>query len=495
MTPILTRRHLIAGLLATAASPAVAESPLTSPRPPRRPDLLPAQAKSSPAPAPGLGSLVEAAKLGGTVGILVVESATGRVLEGLDADAGLPPASCAKAPTAMFALSRLGSGFRWPTRVLATGPVSGGMVQGDLILQGTGDPSLSTDMLGDLVAQLASRGVKGATGRFLIHAAMIPRIPRIDAAQPDYVGYNPAISGLNLNFNRVHFEWRRAGGQWSLTMDARGERFVPQVDMATMKIANRESPLFTYREGRGVDEWTVASAALGKGGARWMPVRQPDVYAGDVFRTLARAQGIRLDTGVVVDRVPGNAAELARLQSEPLPVILRDMLKFSTNLTAEVAGLTASGAQGLPASGREMADWLRGTTGAAGKFVDHSGLGGDSRVTPAQMVTALNAGRAMGLPTLLKDWGVRGEDSEGLKAAGVRVPAKTGTLNFASGLVGYIEPPSGRALTFAIFCADTKRRDALSKAEREDPPGGKSWTRRARGLQAQLVTRWAGQFA
>lgn len=496
MTDLLTRRHLIAGLLATAtAAPVLAESPLSSPRPPRRPDLVPAEARKPAAAAPGLGALVEAAKLGGTVGILVAEAATGRVLEGVNAEALLPPASCAKAPTAMFSLSRLGPGFRWPTRVLATGPVNGGTVQGDLILQGTGDPSLSTDALGDLVARLAARGVKGVTGRFLVHAANIPKIPRIDAAQPDHVGYNPAICGLNLNYNRVHFEWRRAGGDWSLTMDARGERFVPQVDMATMRIANREAPLFTYREGRGVDEWTVASAALGKGGARWMPVRQPEVYAGDVFRTLARAQGIRLPVATVVERAPGAAQELARLDSEPLPVILRDMLKYSTNLTAEVVGLTASGAPGLAASGKAMSDWMRSAAGAGGRFVDHSGLGGESRVSPAQMVTALNRGRAMGLPGLLKDWGVRGEDSAGLKAAGVRVPAKTGTLNFVSGLVGHVEPPSGRVLTFAILCADVKRRDGLSKAEREEPPGGRSWTKRARGLQAQLVARWAGQFA
>lgn len=495
MTDHLTRRLLIAGLLATAAAPAVADSPLTSPRPPRRPGLIPAEARKPAAAAPGLGALVESANLGGTVGILVAEAATGRVLEGWNADTALPPASCAKAPTAMFALSRLGGGFRWPTRVLATGPVSGGTVQGDLILQGTGDPSLSTDALGDLVARLAARGARAVSGRFLIHAANIPFIPRIDAGQPDHVGYNPAIAGLNLNYNRVHFEWRRTGGDWSVTMDARGERFVPQVDMATMRIASRASPLFTYSQGRGVDAWTVASAALGKGGARWMPVRQPQIYAGDVFRTLARAQGIRLPAATVVDRAPGSTQELARLDSDPLPVILRDMLKYSTNLTAEVVGLTASGAQGLAASGRAMSDWLRSAAGAGGRFVDHSGLGGDSRVTAAQMVAALNRGRSMGLPGLLKDWGVRGDDSAGLKAAGVRVPAKTGTLNFVSGLVGHVEPPSGRVLTFAILCADTARRDGLSRAEREDPPGGKSWTKRARGLQAQLVARWAGQFA
>jgi D-alanyl-D-alanine carboxypeptidase/D-alanyl-D-alanine-endopeptidase (penicillin-binding protein 4) len=50
-------------------------------------------------------------------------------------------------------------------------------------------------------------------------------------------------------------------------------------------------------------------------------------------------------------------------------------------------------------------------------------------------------------------------------------------------------------LVFAILSADTKRRDGLSMAEREAPPGGKAWLRRARGLQRDLIDRWAGLYA
>jgi len=45
-----------------------------------------------------------------------------------------------------------------------------------------------------------------------------------------------------------------------------------------------------------------------------------------------------------------------------------------------------------------------------------------------------------------------------------------------------------------VFCADEARRDALPMAEREQPPGGANWTRRARVLQGQLVSRWAGVY-
>lgn len=476
--------------------PVLAETPFRSLRPERRPGPrsgIGANGKASVA-GTGLDALVASAKLGGAVSLVVADAATGAVIEGLDEDRSLPPASCMKALTTLFALDRLGPDFRWTTRLLATGPIAGNTVQGDVILAGSGDPTLTTDGMGDLAARLAARGVRGLTGRFLVYAGSLPQVPFIDDGQPEYVGYNPTISGLNLNFNRVHFEWKRGGDGWNLTMDARGERFVPQVSMATMRMANRETPLFTYRRGEGTDNWTVAAAALGKGGARWLPVRQPEVYAGEVFRTLAAAQGIRLPEPDLARALPAGTV-LAALPSDPLAPVARDMLKHSTNLTAEVVGLTSSGAATLAASARAMEDWARNRYGIAGRFVDHSGLGGASRITAQHMARALVGGRGTALPGLLRDYGMRNVEGEAIKGHAVRVVAKTGTLNFASGLVGYIQPPSGRDLVFAIFCADVARRDRLSMSEREQPEGGSQWTRRARGLQARLVGRWGALVA
>jgi serine-type D-Ala-D-Ala carboxypeptidase/endopeptidase (penicillin-binding protein 4) len=412
----------------------------------------------------------------------------------MNPDLALPPASVAKAVTSLYALDRLGAAHRFVTRVLATGPVEAGMVQGDLVLAGGGDPTLQTDQLGDLVARLASAGVKGATGRFLYWDGALPRLSAISADQPVHVGYNAAVSGLNLNFNRVHFEWKRVSGDWQVTVDARGERFLPAVGMVRVAVASREAPLFTYDPGL-VEEWTVASGALGKGGSRWLPVRDPGRYVAEVFRTLCRAQGIRLEVGERVAVLPaGN--ELGRVESEPLPEVLRDMLRYSTNLTAECVGLTASGAAGLEASGRAMSDWVKASFGVAFELRDHSGLGGGSRVTAAGMarvlVQAERAGR--GLKAILRDVGMKDDKGAVIKGHPVRVLAKSGTLNFVSGLAGHISPPGGRELVFAVFSGDPARRDAVPVGEREEPEGAQAWTKRARRLQGQLVSRWAGAY-
>ena len=491
----LTRRGILAGLLAGAATPLWAEAPGIAPArsllPRRRGDS--GAIRSEPITA---DSLIDAAKLGAaSVGFVLADALTGQVIEARDATTALPPASVMKAVTAAYALDRLGPDHRFATRLLATGPLQGDTLHGDLILAGGGDPVLDTDMLGDLAARLAATGIKRITGAFLLHDAALPRMERIDTEQPEFVGYNPAISGLNLNFNRVHFEWRRQGGDWALTMDARAERFVPPVKLARVTVARRETPLFTYQgstaqDGTGREDWTVASAALGKGGARWLPVRHPALYVGEVFATLMGAHGLNLPAPSVIDTLP-QAQELARHDSAPLAEILRDMLKHSTNLTAEVTGMAASHAASHRASAIATREWGKARHGIAPVIADHSGLGAASRLTAADMVRLLVDVQAGALPGLLKNHGMTDAKGKRLDTHPVEVRAKTGTLNFVSTLAGYITPPGGRRMAFAIFAADPARREALTLAEREDPPGGQGWNKRAKILQGQLIHRWA----
>jgi len=451
--------------------------------------------------APAGDDLVAAAKLGGTVGYVLADAATGAILEEREGGVALPPASVAKAVTSLYAMERLGTGYRFATRVIATGPIEAGTLRGDLVLAGGGDPTLQTDQLGDLVARLAKAGLRAVTGRFLVAEGALPRLDHVAEDQPAHVGYNPAISGVNLNFNRVHFEWKRAGGDWTVAMDARGERFLPTVDIARMQVVNREAPLFTYGRDGAHEDWTVASAALGKGGSRWLPVRQPGLYVGEVFRTLARAQGIALPEGEVVATAPAGT-EIGRVDSGALTEVLRDMLRFSTNLTAECVGLSASHAASIGASAGAMTDWARAAFGVSARFADHSGLGGASRITAAEMAHILHRAHAegRGLKPILRDVGMKDDKGAVIKGHPVRVLAKSGTLNFVSGLAGHIVPPAtsangGREMVFAIFTGDPERRDAVPVAERERPEGVEGWTKRSRRLQGQLISRWAGVYA
>lgn len=477
MTGRITRRALLAGLMA-GASAAAANAPVSSLRPMPRGGLAP----------PSATDLVTAARLTGRVTFAVMDAATGEVLDALGPDVPMPPASVTKAPTALYALETLGPGFRFSTRLVATGPVTNGRIDGDLILAGSGDPTLDTDALGQLAADLKAAGIREVAGDFRVDASALPSLPWIDPDQPAHVGYNPPIGAVNLNYNRVHFEWKRAADRWDLTMEARGVRYSPRVDVARVDLAERTVPVFTYEDRDGIDRWTVARAALGNGGSRWLPVRRPSDYAGEVFRILARSHGIVLRPGPPATATAGTV--IAEVQSVPLPRVLEDMLDYSTNLTAEVCGIAASATLGpmpttLASSAARMDGWLRARYGiAAPAFVDHSGLGYANAISAADMATLLS--RTDRLEPLLEQHTV----SEGGRTA----RAKTGTLNFVSALAGYL-PAGNRRLAFAIFTADTARRDAIPPDERERPAGARDWAGRSRQLQRDLLKAWSVTLA
>jgi len=497
-----SRRAFLSGAVSAVAGVAFAEAPAQSLRPVERPaDLLGGAApRLASAAGPSAEELIAQARLGGHVGFALADARTGVVLESHEADTTLPPASVAKAVTALYALTTLGSEFRFRTQLVATGPVTNGTLQGDLVLAGTGDPLLDTDALAQMVAQLKARGVHKVSGQFKVFAGALPYVKAIDPKQPEHVGYNPAIGGLNLNFNRVHFEWARANTGWAVAMDARSRTLRPAVTVAKMAVAERDLPVYTYRAAGEVDSWTVASKALGNGGSRWLPVRRPDLYAGEVVQVLARAQGIALPKAVVAQSMPGGTV-LVNHESASLSTIVRLMLKHSTNLTAEVIGLTATAKRGvratsLKASAGAMSDWARETFGAKTlRFVDHSGLEDASKVTAADMVRVLvKAGYGKALHAHMKDIAPR--DGEGKTLANPRyaIQAKTGSLNFVSSLAGYVTASDGTTLAFAIFTGDTARRARIPREDMERPEGAKAWASRSRWLQYQLLRRWAALY-
>lgn len=489
----VTRRILLGAFLGSVAGHALANAPRSSlyPRP---------RGSTEPLVRPKLPSaetLISQANITGEVGFTVADVRTGAVLEARDGALALPPASVTKAVTALYALERLGPEYRFRTRLIATGTLRNGRLDGDLILAGGGDPTLDTNGLADMAAQLREAGVREVTGRFLVFGNALPSLTEIDPIQPDHVGYNPAISGLNLNFNRVHFEWKQQSGSYALSMDARSDKHRPAVRIAKMRISDRDVPVYTYSSDGGTDRWTVARSALGRGGSRWLPVRKPELYAAEVFQSLAAAQGIRLSRGELTRTQPRGTI-LVEKRSESLKEILRGMLKFSTNLTAEVVGLTAtgSGATTLEGSAAEMTRWARRQLGMRNStFVDHSGLGGASRVTAEDMVTALlRVRRETDLASILKSVSMRNSKGQPIKDHPVKIRAKTGTLNFVTALAGYMTTRDGRELAFAIFAADVPRRSRITAADGDVPPGTAGWRGRARKLHLRLIDRWGAAF-
>ncbi|SFD50752.1 D-alanyl-D-alanine carboxypeptidase / D-alanyl-D-alanine-endopeptidase (penicillin-binding protein 4) [Sulfitobacter brevis] len=449
---------------------------------------------------PEAADIIRKQDLTGRVSYAVARADTGEWLECENETVGTPPASTAKAITALYALGTLGADHRFETRLSVTGGIVDGVVQGDLVLIGGGDPTLDTDTLGDMAAKLKAAGVRSVKGGFKVFEAALPVQPSIDPEQPDHVGYNPGVSGIALNYNRVHFEWKRGADGYDVTMEGRSDRFRPAVAMAAMQVRDRSTPVYTYESRAGRDEWTVAKAALGSGGARWLPVRKPGLYAGDIFVTLAGSHGIRLQKPDVVDTL-SQGEVIVTQTSDVLRTMLKDMLTYSTNLTAEMIGMSATVKRvgmvdSLRASAEEMNRWAIAELGMqTPQLVDHSGLGDDSRMTTLDMATAMVKMRDSDLRPILKQFVLRDSKGRPVNNHPIRVDAKTGTLNFVSGLAGYVTALDGTVLAFAILAADPKIRATISREEREGPPGARAWNGRAKRAQQGLLERWGAIYS
>lgn len=495
-------RRLFLGLLVAAIAMPVAEAnpiasaPLPKPKPPAGLIGKPADSKTVRA---GLG-------LSGTSGWLLVDLATGKVVDSHRASETFAPASVAKLPTAAFALDALGPDHRFVTELVATGPQIGNRIEGDLVLRGGGNPELDTDALLPLAQRLAQTGIQHIAGRFIVDGTALPQMPEIEATQSEDASYNPSVSGLNLNFNRVHVKWDARKGRESLSVEAAAERLSPQVDLVRVAVAQTPGgPLFQLDQRDGREEWQMATRAFRGRAARWLPVKRPDLYAGEVFRTIAEEQQILLPAPV---KGTGDAmgTPIARHESRALGRILRTMLRYSTNLTAEVAGMAASAAIGAPPeeladSGNIMNIWAASVAGfppgdPGFRFVNHSGLTTESRVSPERMVDLLvafarrdpaGAARHKVLPGAiagyLKPYNVARKDVD-LDYKRLHVAAKTGTMSYVRGLAGYIATPGGRQFAFAIFSNDLARRG--SGAQRVN----RNWMGRAKRLERTLIRNW-----
>ncbi|MBK8061332.1 MAG: D-alanyl-D-alanine carboxypeptidase [Gemmatimonadetes bacterium] len=133
------------------------------------------------------------------LGILVVDPTTGDTLVSHNAGKLFIPASNQKILTGATALHLLGPDFRFSTTVSASGPVVDGEIRGDLVVSGTGDPSVSDHMAGDAIVplraladSLVARGVKRVTGAL---------VPGADAFPDATLGFGWSYDDLDFAFS------------------------------------------------------------------------------------------------------------------------------------------------------------------------------------------------------------------------------------------------------------------------------------------------------
>ncbi|BDU73857.1 D-alanyl-D-alanine carboxypeptidase/D-alanyl-D-alanine endopeptidase [Mesoterricola silvestris] len=399
------------------------------------------------------------------VGVSVVSLDTGLPVFEQDAGKFFVPASNAKLFTCAMALCRLGPERRIRTSVLAGArPGPGGVLKGDLVLYGRGDPMLlardhgypgTPDPFEALAAQVALAGVREVRGDVVGDDSFFRTRPfgsGWESGDRDYA-FGADVSALTVHDNMVDlrvYPGRDGGPCFLFPMPGLG--LLPLRNLTTTGPGPAPRALWEGEE-------LVVSGALARDAAPAtlaVPVRRPALFAAGLLRRALERHGVRVMGGTAA-RTSTAPVELAFVESPAVRDLVRTTLKDSVNLYAQLLLLQAGGSEeaGLAA----LAAFLKEAGIAPGDVLleEGAGLSRKDLVKPRALTALLKhmatrpegAAFADALPLAAVDGTLRNRMGDSPAAANTR--AKTGTLRNTHALAGYVTTAGGERLAFAIL--------------------------------------------
>ena len=407
------------------------------------------------------------------VSLLVRDAGSNEIVAELHADRPRSPASTIKVLTTFVALDSLGPSYTWKTRIYRTGKLTNGVLNGDLILVGGGDPYMTSERWWSLVQNLRELGLAKINGDIIIDNSYFAPIAtrRSDFDARPWRSYNVLPDALMVNFQTSRF-----------TLTPSPQRSHPQVTVnplpANLKIDNLakvsggkcqgENGGIDFQHPEDGDTTTIViagvmAAACGTLSTNRAIMTAPE-YAYGTFRTFWTQSGGAIDGGFKVGTLPQDAIQLYAFDSLPAAEIIRLVNKYSNNVMARTLLLTLGAEKfGAPATtqgGREAErTWLADNRiQIPGLVIDNgSGLSRDERITVRGMTEVLDLAWhspfmpefAASLPLSATDGTLRNR----FRAAGMhgRLRLKTGRIDDVSGLAGFVNAASGKTYVVAIL--------------------------------------------
>ncbi len=407
----------------------------------------------------------------------VVNVRTNQVLFAENPDLFVIPASTNKLISGAAALSVLGPNYQFVTRVVADQrPDENGVVHGNLYVIGSGDPSLSIEKVWSLAHGVRIAGVKKITGDLVGDDSFHDNVRFYpEWGRQTFRPYHASLGALSVNWNTVTFWVRpgpRAGTPAVVTLEPR-----PLNMRVTGTIQTVEGNRNRCRMGLGEDRLEV-SGEIGLGanpGPTHQAVHDPMKFALGAIHEQLTKEGIQIGGQARAGKAPASAAAIYAHESDFLSQIIRHLYRWSNNFTAEqifrTLGAVKNGTPGsrekaaaaVEAWLRENKLWHEGTV-----IVDGSGLSRDDRQSAAGMVAVLNW--MAHNPPLFAQYleaqpigGVDGTLRFRFKHSALRgrVRAKTGLLDGAIGLGGYVYDARNELYAFAVLINNFDPRDGV----------------------------------
>jgi len=384
------------------------------------------------------------------------------------ADARMNPASVMKLITTYAGLSLLGPDFTWRNRVYVDGFVTNGVLQGNMILRGSGDPKLVRERVHDWMVQIQAQGVREVRGDIVLDRSVFDIQPRApgsfdaEALRP----YNAAPDGLLVNFKSLIYTFTpdEAAGIARIAAEPpmAGLMVTASVPLTAGACSDWRSGLRgqfgsasqvqfagSYPRSCGEKKWPVAYAA-------------PEQFASRVIQAMWLGSGGLLTGAVREGATPASARLLSEAHSLPLSEIIADINKFSNNVMAQQLYLSLSNPGQFEASRQRVLAWWRATLPGQTEPVleNGSGLSRDERSSAADLTRLLHAAaagpHAQVFQNSLGQAGVDGtvarlKDRNANASAIGQAWLKTGSLRDVAALAGYVQGASGQRYSLVVI--------------------------------------------
>lgn len=416
-------------------------------------------------------------------GVKIIDLADGQELFSLNQDKQFRPASNMKVVIASAALKALSPEFRFETKLFTDGPISKGVLKGNLIVVGSGDPTFRTENLSAWYETLKKHGIKKITGNIIGIDTIFDdqRMGLLWSWKDISNCYSAQVSGLQINGNCVEVLVTPSKKGYSPIVKKIPE--TSYVEVYNHAKTNGSSSKLAFSRQAHTNKITVSGNVKSsiKELRRWVSVDNPTLYFLTLFYEGLRDNGIQVlgqtldarDTAYTLNH--RKATMLASHKSPPLRSIISDFLKHSINLYGESILKTLGFVyfnDGTTYNGRLAVNLVLKQFDLPEKnlfIADGSGLSMLNLMSP-EYITSLLEGmsRTYQYGTFVNSLSKSGMDgtlstrlnTNYMKGA---VHAKTGYLSTARSLSGYIDTMGDKRLAFAVFANNFKNN--LNKAE------------------------------
>jgi len=283
-----------------------------------------------------------------SVGIIVQRADAGAPLLNRNGEQAMNPASTMKLLTTFAALEMLGPAYRWKTEVFLDGKLENGVLQGNLVFKGYGDPKLTVEQFWMWLRELRQRGLREIRGDVVLDRSFFEAIdhdPNEFDNDPTRA-YNVGPNALLLNFNALHLR---------LIPNATNTSALLEPDLSGYLISNRITTA-ALRPCSGGDTYKARLEERSIVLEGTIPVdcgEVEDYFAllphGDyffaVFSALWKEIGGTLQGGLREGSAPADQTAFSTHLSPPLSEVIRDINKFSNNIMARQLFLTLGAAE------------------------------------------------------------------------------------------------------------------------------------------------------